>query len=162
MLSTIVFLIFLGTFKVVPVFECHYFLALWVVVGVIVVLWILCIFLVFHLQRCIQWILLSSYSVLEVQRWIQNILQLHLRLREVSMCFWKLTDKGISLVVQWLSLHLTMQGLGIWSLVMELKSHLPWGQKNKKSNGNIIALTLLQRFSKWSPLQQHQPSPGTG
>ena len=51
---------------------------------------------------------------------------------ECRWVFWKLTDKGISLVVQWLSLHLTIQGLGIWSLVMELKSHLPWGQKKKK------------------------------
>ena len=32
-------------------------------------------------------------------------------------------------VVQWLRLHLPMQGVRVRSLVGELKSHMPWGQK---------------------------------
>ena len=36
-----------------------------------------------------------------------------------------------SLVVQWLRLHLAMQGVQIRSLVGELRSHMPHGQKTK-------------------------------
>ena len=39
---------------------------------------------------------------------------------------------GTSLGVQWLGFHLPMQGVGIQSLVRELKSHLPWGTAEKK------------------------------
>ena len=31
---------------------------------------------------------------------------------------------GISLVVQWLTIHLPVQGMWVWSLVRELKSHM--------------------------------------
>ena len=34
---------------------------------------------------------------------------------------------GSSLVVQWLRIQLTMQGTWVQSLVMELRSHMPWG-----------------------------------
>ena len=36
---------------------------------------------------------------------------------------------GTSLVVQWLRLHLPMQGVWVQSLVAELRSHMPPGQK---------------------------------
>ena len=36
---------------------------------------------------------------------------------------------GTSLVVQWLRIHLLMQGTRIWSLVEELRSHMPRGDK---------------------------------
>ena len=39
--------------------------------------------------------------------------------------------QGTSLVVQWLRLHLPVQGVQVQSLVMELGSHLPHGQKTK-------------------------------
>ena len=34
-----------------------------------------------------------------------------------------------SLVVQWLRLHLPMQGVWVRSLVRELRSHMPYSQK---------------------------------
>ena len=34
---------------------------------------------------------------------------------------------GTSLVVQWLRIHLPMQGTQVWSLVWELRSHMPQG-----------------------------------
>ena len=37
---------------------------------------------------------------------------------------------GISLVVQWLRIHLLMQDTQVQSLVGELRSHMPWGQLN--------------------------------
>lgn len=65
------------------------------VVWVVVVLWILRIFLVFHLQWCIQWIVLSSCSVLKALRWMQNVPRPHHWLREISMVFLKHRDKCI-------------------------------------------------------------------
>ena len=38
---------------------------------------------------------------------------------------------GTSLVVQWLRFCLPMQGLQVQSLVRELRSHMPCGQKTK-------------------------------
>ena len=38
---------------------------------------------------------------------------------------------GTSLVVQWLRLHLPMQGVWVWSLVGELRSHMPHGRETK-------------------------------
>ena len=38
---------------------------------------------------------------------------------------------GTSLAVQWLGLHLPIQGVLVQSLVGELRSHMPRGQKNK-------------------------------
>ena len=44
-----------------------------------------------------------------------------------------------SLVVQWLRLHLPVQGGQVQSLVGELRSHIPQGQKTKTSNrSNIV------------------------
>ena len=39
--------------------------------------------------------------------------------------------KGISLVVQWLRLYLPMQGVQVTSLLEELRSHMPCGQKTR-------------------------------
>ena len=36
-----------------------------------------------------------------------------------------------SLVVQWLRLHLPVQGSMVQSLIRELRSHMTWGQKAK-------------------------------
>ena len=43
----------------------------------------------------------------------------------------KCKQVGTSLVVQWLRLCLPMQGMRVRSLVGELGSHVPWGQKNQ-------------------------------
>ena len=34
-------------------------------------------------------------------------------------------------MVQWLRIHLPVQGVRVWSLVGELRSHTPCGQKNQ-------------------------------
>ena len=39
----------------------------------------------------------------------------------------KPTVNGTSLVVQWLSICLPVQGMQVQSLVGELRSHMPWG-----------------------------------
>ena len=39
--------------------------------------------------------------------------------------------RGTSLVVPWLRLHLPMKRLQVWSLVRELRFHLPCGQKQE-------------------------------
>lgn len=39
---------------------------------------------------------------------------------------------GTSLMVQWLRLHFPMQSLWVWSLVKELWSQMPCGQKKKR------------------------------
>ena len=46
------------------------------------------------------------------------------------------TCTGSPLVVQWLRYHLPMQWLQIQSLVGELRSHMPRGQKAKTENRN--------------------------
>ena len=46
---------------------------------------------------------------------------------------------GTSLVVQWLRLHLPVQGVWIRSMVRELSSHMPCHQKTKIENrSNIV------------------------
>ena len=45
---------------------------------------------------------------------------------------------GTSLVVRWLRLRLPMQGVRFRSLVRELKSHMPRGQKNPKYKTEAI------------------------
>ena len=45
----------------------------------------------------------------------------------------KITE-GTSLAVHWLRLHLPMEGVQVRSLVRELRSHKPHGQKNKIEN----------------------------
>ena len=41
---------------------------------------------------------------------------------------------GTSLAVQWLSLHLPKQGVCVRSLVSELRSCMPLGQRTKQKN----------------------------
>ena len=43
----------------------------------------------------------------------------------------KKNEIGTSLLVQWLRLRLPMQGVRVQSLVGELRSHMPRGQKTK-------------------------------
>ena len=33
---------------------------------------------------------------------------------------------GTSQMVQWLRIHLQVQGMGVQSLIVELRSHMPW------------------------------------
>ena len=60
---------------------------------------------------------------------------------------------GNSLSVQWLRFHLPMQGVWVWSLVRELRLHMPPGQKTKhKSNRsnkfdkNFIVTNAIKTF----------------
>ena len=50
-----------------------------------------------------------------------------------------------SLAVQWLRLRLPKQGVQVRLVVFELRSHMPWGQKNKTKK------QYCNKFSiKWS------------
>ena len=53
-----------------------------------------------------------------------------------------------SLEVQWLRFHLPMQGVQVWSLVRELWSHTPWGQKNKTWNRSNVVTKSTEDFKK--------------
>ena len=44
-----------------------------------------------------------------------------------------ITSFRTSLVVQWLRLHLPIQGVRVWSLVRELRSHMPRGHKKNQN-----------------------------
>ena len=44
----------------------------------------------------------------------------------------------MSLVIQWLRLHLSMQGVQVRSLVEELRPHMAHGQKNPKHKTEAI------------------------
>ena len=43
-----------------------------------------------------------------------------------------------SLLVQWIRIHLQMQGVCVWSLVRELRSHMPRGQNTTTENRRIL------------------------
>ena len=47
-------------------------------------------------------------------------------------------------MVQWLRLHLSMEGVRVQSLFGELRSHMPWTElKNQKQNrSNIVANSI--------------------
>ena len=56
---------------------------------------------------------------------------------------------GTSLVIQWLGLHLPMQGVWVQSLIWELRSHVPHVQKpNQKAEA--ILEEIQWRLQKWS------------
>ena len=52
------------------------------------------------------------------------------------------------LVVQWLRPGLPMQGVPVWSLVVELRSHMPHGQKTRTYNGS-------NKYSKNGPHKKY-------
>ena len=57
--------------------------------------------------------------------------------RSVSHCCWNYhTLSGLKwqrtcLAVQWVRFHLPMEGMGVWSLVRKLRSHMPLSQNTK-------------------------------
>ena len=53
-----------------------------------------------------------------------------------------------SLVVQWFRLHLPVQGEQVQSLVGELRSHMPQGQKTKTQNRSNIVTNSIKTL-KW-------------
>ena len=50
-------------------------------------------------------------------------------------------NSGTFLVAQWLRFHLSVQRLGVWTLVRELRSHMPYIQKKKKPEKRNKILT---------------------
>ena len=56
-----------------------------------------------------------------------------------------IVEKRTSLAVQWLRLHLPMQGVRVRPLVGELRSHMPHGQKNPQ---NIKQKQYCNKFKK--------------
>ena len=64
---------------------------------------------------------------------------------------------GTFMVVQWLTLHLPMQGIRVRSLVRELRSHMPLPQKTKPWNrSNVVTNTTntLKKKSQWNTILQ--------
>ena len=54
--------------------------------------------------------------------------------------------RGTSLVVQGLRIHLSMQDLQVQSLVGELRSHIPCGQRAKTENRNNMITNSIKTF----------------
>ena len=76
----------------------------------------------------------------------------------------KMQELETSLVVQWLRLHLSVQGVWVWSLVGELRPHMPQGQNNqtikqkqyckKKSIKSLIMVHIFKNdLKKWETKQ---------
>ena len=61
-----------------------------------------------------------------------------------ELCHTRMINTGTSLMVQWLRLHHPMQGVWVWSLVQELRSHMPRGQKNKTWNGSNVVTNSIK------------------
>ena len=59
-------------------------------------------------------------------------------------------------MVQWLRLCLLIQRVQIRSLVRELTSHMPFGQKKKKKNWNIKQKQYCNKFNKDFENDPHQ------
>ena len=60
---------------------------------------------------------------------------------------------GTSLVVQWLRLHFTIEGVQVQSLVGELRSHKPLGQKAKTKQKQYY--NKFNKYFKNSPYQKN-------
>ena len=66
----------------------------------------------------------------------------------IRLCLWR-KNEGTSQTDQWASLHLPVQGLWVQSLVRELRSHMPCGQRNQNikqqqySNNSIKTLKMV-------------------
>ena len=72
-----------------------------------------------------------SHAFTPVPNSTENVAFPCLLLTTEATIWLEMTEVGTSLTVQWLKLHLTMQAVQVWSLVRELRSHMPQGQKNK-------------------------------
>ena len=55
-------------------------------------------------------------------------------------------EEGNSLDIQWLRLLLPMQGVGVRSLVAELRSHMPPGQKKRNIKQKQYCYKLNKEF----------------
>ena len=51
---------------------------------------------------------------------------------------------GTSLATQWLRLYLPMQGVWIWSLVGELRTHMPKKQEQKHKNKSSVVTNIIK------------------
>ena len=58
------------------------------------------------------------------------------------MMLFKSIHVGTSLVVQWLRIHLPMQGIQVWSLVRELRSIMSWS--NQAHAPQLLSLCTLE------------------
>ena len=54
---------------------------------------------------------------------------------------------GTSLALQWLRLHLPVQGLWVQSQVRELRPHVPRGQETKTQNRSTIVTDSIKTFN---------------
>ena len=71
-----------------------------------------------------------------------------------KVCWFKVTS-GISMTVQWLRLHLPMEGVWVRPLFGELRSHMPWTEsKNQRQNRSNIVTNSIKTFWIWSTLKE--------
>ena len=64
---------------------------------------------------------------------------------------------GTSFMVQWLKLHLPIQGMHVWFLVRELRSYMPFGQKKKSAkNQKSKQKHYCKKFNKNFKSGPHQ------
>ena len=66
----------------------------------------------------------------------------------------KCREEGTSPVVQWLRLGLSMQGLQVQSLVKELRSYMPHGQKTQTIKQKQYCNKFSKDFNKWSTFKK--------
>ena len=64
----------------------------------------------------------------------------------ILMDILKTSQLGTSLVVQWLRLRLPKQGVKVRSLVGELGSHMPHGQKTRTYNSSNTVTNSIKTF----------------
>ena len=61
------------------------------------------------------------------------------------MTFKSFSSPGTALVVQWLGIHLPMQGVRVQSLVKELRSHMYVAKKLKKIIFTVLKYCVYSR-----------------
>ena len=103
-----------------------------------------------HMHLPIKFTVLYGYSSWHPQSYKRNNTDRSLQTTITNII--KMKKSGISLVVQWLRLRLPMQGVQVWSWAGELRSHVPYGQKNKKhnrSNSITNSIKILKKSLKY-------------
>ena len=60
----------------------------------------------------------------------------------------KTNATGTSPVVQWLRLHLPVQEMHVWSLIGQLRSHMPGGQNNQNKKKEQYRNKFNKDFKK--------------
>ena len=89
---------------------------------------------------------------------LTQFLEISHQIRSENKVNWMFIQEapGTFLAVQWLRLHLPMQGVQVWSLVRELRPHMTRGQKDQKRKNRSSIVTNSIKTSKLAHLQKKQ------